>query len=111
VRSITIVMRPPRCPLCDDVVDGDDTLRAHLAATHGLRDDPGTVSHVSDLADLSPAAAMVEAAPALAGAAGPQVPLARVYDPSVDDARWRPVVLAVGGLLLVLATLLAMSVA
>jgi len=99
-------VRPPRCPLCEVVVDGDDTLRAHLAASHGLRDDPGTVTHVSDLAALSPVTPV--AAPVVRAAVAAHLPPgARVYDPAADDERWRPVVLLVTGLLLVLATLLA----
>lgn len=98
-------MTGPVCPLCDAPVDGDDALRAHLAAVHDLRDDPGTTSQLAHLETLIPATRG-----ATAVAAEPVAPpVLRVYDPRADDERWRPIVLGVGGLLLLVLAVVAMS--
>lgn len=122
------------CPMCDAPVDTDETLAAHLASEHGLVDDPGTttsvlaVGHVPAWLDTAtrplsatvavahratPAAAdpgtepEAEAGATAATFAGP-TPSRHVYDPSVDDARWRPVVIGVGGLVLLVFTVVAL---
>lgn len=109
-------MRPPRCPLCDEPFEGDDDLRAHLSAAHDLQDDPGTVSTTDAVTHPflagpppDPAAAASPSAAASGSIDVGDVPRLRVYDPSADDDRWRPVVLGVGGLLVLLFAVFAIS--
>jgi hypothetical protein len=103
-------VRSPRCPLCDAPVDDDAALRAHLADAHDLRDDPGTETRVGDVV-----------APFYAGPAGGRedggllaeapvvLPTRHVHDPDADDARWRPITIGVGGILLLVLAAVALQ--
>jgi hypothetical protein len=101
-------VRSPRCPLCSAPVVDDGALAEHLALVHDLVDDPGTSTHLADLDEHNQA----RAAGGPRHRSGPPLPPSaslRVYDPGGDDARWRYLVLGVGGLLLLLATAYALS--
>jgi hypothetical protein len=97
-------VRDPRCPLCDERVDSDERLRAHLSSVHDLEDDPGTTTQVETLDMFVPIPTAAELADA---AAAPHVPSQRVYDPAADDERWRPIVIGVGGILLLVVAAIA----
>lgn len=101
-------MRPPRCPLCSAPVDDDGALAEHLALVHALLDDPGSSTRLSDLdeheRDRPAASPRHRAGPLL-----PPTASLRVHDPGGDDARWRALVLAVGGVLVLLAAVYAVS--
>lgn len=92
-------MTSPACPLCAAPVDGDDTLRVHLDVEHDLRDDPGARTSVSDLVDLF--ILPIEPEPGAAATTPPE-PELRLHDPYAGDERYKPVVLGVGGILLLL---------
>jgi hypothetical protein len=89
-----------RCPLCNETVDGDDTLREHLAAVHELVDDPGKTTRLHDL-DLD--VVLQQPDPVSAPAVVVEPPSLRVYEPDADDDRWRPLVVGVGGVVLLAA--------
>ncbi len=97
-------MRTALCPLCAAPVEGDDVLRDHLEITHDLRDDPGARTSLSDLVSLIPDPEFLEtdlqAAPA---------PTLRVHDPYADDARWQPIAIGLGGVLLLILAVVAIS--
>ena len=94
------LVRNPRCPLCDASVDGDDELRGHLAAVHELEDDPGAVTQVGDLSRVVTIERTVRA---------PEPVALRVHDPDGDDERWRPIAIGVGGLVILVLAVVALS--
>ena len=93
-------MRNPRCPLCDAPVSGDEELRGHLASVHELEDDPGVTTQVGQLDKTVPAEAAVAVADPV---------VLRVHDPDADDERWRPIVIGVGGVMLLVLAVIALS--
>lgn len=99
------------CPLCGATFDDDGAYTAHLADEHGLVDDEGTettlehalvVSGIAgDLALADEAAAAAAASKAeVAGAAEPTLHPSRIYDPTQDDHRYRPLAIGLAGVLL-----------
>ena len=92
-------VRNPRCPLCDAPVAGDEELRGHLATVHELEDDPGVSTQVDDLDNRVAADAERDAEPVVL----------RVHDPDADDERWRPIAIGVGGVMLLVLAVIALS--
>src|SRR5262245_6673095 len=110
------------CPLCAKACEDQAELNGHLGAAHALYDDEGASTEASLAARALAARAAVEAEaretepadPPLLGSDAETefidgIPASRVYDPRVDDARWRPVaiaaaVLLVAGLVALLGT-------
>jgi hypothetical protein len=107
-------VQSPRCLLCDAPVVDDEDLREHLASVHDLRDDPGTQSQVADLQSryldrLAESGERAAPGPALGGL--PVPPASHVHDPRVDDERWRPVTIGIGGLLVLVLAAVALELA
>lgn len=105
-------MSNPRCLLCDAPVDDDEVLRSHLAAEHGLQDDPGTESHLADLEQpfFDPAGGTAAGGGSPLAMGGPAAPPANhVHDPAEDDERWRPVTIGIGGLILLVLAVVAIQ--
>ncbi len=99
-------MRTAVCPLCAAPVEGDDVLRDHLDVTHDLRDDPGRTTSLDDLVPIIPGAEIVETVREAAPA-----PVLRVHDPNEGDERWQPSAIGLGGVLLLVLAVVAMSLA
>lgn len=95
-------MRSPQCPLCHAPVQDDEELRVHLAAVHDLEDDPGTSSQLEHLE--------VGYVPAETGGGRAHETVLRMHDPDADDERWRPIVIGVGGIVILILAIVALSI-
>jgi hypothetical protein len=96
-------VRSPQCPLCHAPVGDDDELRAHLASVHDLEDDPGTSTQLEHLE-----VGYVTVDPS--GGRTAQATVLRMHDPEADDARWRPIAIGVGGLVILILAIVALSI-
>lgn len=83
--------------MCAMAVAGDQELRDHLADVHDLADDPGTESTVDGLRPIILESSRGDG-PLFGGSVAVQP--ARIYDRSSEDARWHPISVGVGGLIL-----------
>ena len=67
---------------------------------HELEDDPGAVTQVEDLSRIVTVEAVQRA---------PEPMALRVHDPDGDDERWRPIAIGVGGLMILVLAMVALS--
>jgi hypothetical protein len=94
---MTASVRTTTCPLCSEALADHAALRDHLSGTHGLEDDEGYASTSDDSLIVGGSAAADEGAGRLGVRAVDQ---RRVFDPTADDERFRPIAIGVGGVLL-----------